>query len=193
MSIELIQTNTLGTAAASMEFTSIPQDGTDLLVLFSHRNSGSSDGLQLVLRFNGLTSGYSRILMFGDGSSATGGGGSSEAFARFSFVQFSGSTSNTFGNASIYIPNYTSSTAKSFSSDAVNETNATTINGAAVYGGLSSGTAAITSISLFEQNSVNFVANTTASLYKVTKGSDGIVTTSSQERKENDRYTDESS
>ena len=178
MTMELIETKTLGTAAAAIEFTSIPQNGTDLMVFFSHRSSGSSDGLQLVLRFNGLTSGYSRILMFGDGSSASGGGGSSEAFARFSFVQFSGSTSNTFGNASIYIPNYTSSTAKSFSSNSVTETNATNINGVAVYGGLSSGTAAITSITLFEQNSVNFVANTTASLYKITKGSDGIVTSS---------------
>ena len=178
MTMQLIESKTLGTAAASLEFTSIPQDGTDLLVLFSHRSSGSTDGLQLVLRFNGLTSGYSRILMYGDGSSATGGNGSSEAFARFSFVQFSGSTSNTFGNAAIYIPNYTSSTAKSFSSDSVTETNATTINAAAIYGGLSSGTAAITSVTLFEQNSVNFVANTTASLYKITKGSDGIVTTS---------------
>ena len=178
MTMELIESKTLGTAAASIEFTSIPQDGTDLMILFSHRSSGSSDGFQLVLRFNGLTSGYSRILIFDDGVSALAGGGSSEAFARFSFVQFSGTTSNTFGNASIYIPNYTSSTAKSFSSDTATETNATSIYGRAIYGGLSSGTAAITSITLFEQNSVNFVANTTASLYKVTKGSDGIVTTS---------------
>ena len=178
MTMELIESKTLGTAAASIEFTSIPQDGTDLLVLFSHRSSGSTSGLQLVLRFNGLTSGYSRILIFDDGSSANGGGGSSEAFARFSFVQVSGTTSNTFGNASIYIPNYTSSTAKSFSSDTANEANATSVVGRAIYSGLSSGTAAITSITLFEQNSVNFVANTTASLYKVTKGSDGIVTTS---------------
>jgi hypothetical protein len=178
MTMQLIESKTLSTAAAAVEFTSIPQDGTDLLVLFSHRSSGSSDGLQLVLRFNGLTSGYSRMLIYGNGSSASAGSGSSEAFARFSFVQFSGSTSNTFGNASIYIPNYTSSTVKSFSSDSVNETNATTINGAALYAGVSSGTAAITSITLFEQNSVNFVADTTASLYKITKGSDGIVTTS---------------
>jgi hypothetical protein len=178
MTIELIQTNTLGTAAASLEFTSIPQDGTDLLVLFSHRSSGSTSGLQLVLRFNGLTSGYSRILIFDDGSSANAGGGSSEAFARFSFVQDSGTTADTFGNAAIYIPNYASSTIKSFSSDTGNEANATSVVGRAIYGGASSGTAAITSITLFEQNSVNFVANTTASLYKVTKGSDGIVTTS---------------
>jgi len=178
MTMELIETKTLGTAAAVIEFTSIPQDGTDLVVLFSHRSSGSSDGLQLVLRFNGLTSGYSRILMYDDGSSAAAGGGSSETFGRFSFVQHSGSTSNTFGNAAVYIPNYISSTAKSYSSDSVNEINSANIFARAMYSGISSGTAAITSISLFEQNSVNFVANTTASLYKITKGSDGIVTTS---------------
>jgi hypothetical protein len=178
MTMQLIETKTLASAAAAIEFTSIPQDGTDLMVLFSHRSSGSSDGLQLVLRFNGLTSGYSRILIYGDGSGAFGGNGSSEAFARFSFVQPSSSTSNTFGNAAIYIPDYTSSRVKSFSSDSVTETNATTINARALYAGRSNGTAAITSITLFEQNSVNFVTDTTASLYKITKGSDGIVTTS---------------
>ena len=173
MTMQLIETKTLGTAAASIEFTSIPQDGTDLMVLFSHRSSGSSDGLQLVLRFNGLTSGYSRRLLYDSGSTALSASGSSETFARFSFVQHSGSTSNTFGNAAIYIPNYTSSNAKSYSSDSVTETNATNIFGRAIYAGLSSGTAAITSITLFEQNSVNFVVNTTASLYKITKGSGG--------------------
>ena len=178
MTMELIQTQTLGTAAASIEFTSIPQDGTDLMLLLSHRSSGSSDGLQLVLRFNGLTSGYSRRILYGDGSGVSSASGSSEAFARFSFVQFSGSTSNTFGNAAVYIPNYTSSEAKTFSSDTVTETNGATINAQAIYAGLSSGTAAITSLSFFEQNSVNFAVNTLASLYKITKGSDGIVTTS---------------
>jgi hypothetical protein len=177
MTMQLIETKTLGTAAASVEFTSIPQDGTDLMLLLSHRSSGSTFGLQLVLRFNGLTSGYSRRLIYDDGTGAYSGSGSGETAARFSFVQESGSTSNTFGNARVYIPNYTSSSSKFFSSEAVTEGNSTSTL-RAMYGGLSSGTAAITSITIFEQNSVNFVANTTASLYKITKGSDGIVTTS---------------
>lgn len=176
--MKIIQTKTLASPAASIEFTSIPQDGTDLMFLLSHRSSGSTEGLQLVLRFNGLTSGYSRRLVYDEGTSAYGGSGSSEAFARFSFVQFSDSTSNTFGNASVYIPNYTGSTVKSFSSDSVVEKNATGGSGRAMYAGRSNGTDAITSITIFEQNSVNFAANTTVSLYKITKGSDGIVTTS---------------
>jgi len=178
MTMQLIETKTLASAAASIEFTSIPQDATDLMFLLSHRSSGSTEGLQLVLRFNGLTSGYSRILLYDEGTGAYSGSGSSETAARFSFVQFSSSTSNTFGNAAVYIPNYTGSTVKAFSSDTVVENNATGGVGRAMYAGRSNGTAAITSITIFEQNSVNFVANTTASLYKITKGSDGIVTTS---------------
>jgi len=177
MTMELIQTSTLGTAASTIEFTSIPQDGTDLMVVFSHRSSGSTFGNQLVLRFNGVTSGYSRRLLYADNTGAFSASGSSETFARFSFVQESTSTSDTFGNAAIYIPNYTSSNAKSFSSDTVSEGNSAAVY-RAIYAGLSDGTAAITSMTMFEQNSVNFVANTTASLYKITKGSDGIVTTS---------------
>jgi hypothetical protein len=178
MTMSLIETKTLGTAAASIEFTSIPQDGTDLVLLFSHRSSGSGNGFQVALRFNGSTSNYSRRILFDDGSTVYSASGSSETLVRFSFSQHSGTTANTFGNAAVYIPNYTGSTAKSFSSDSVNETNATNIFSRAIYAGLWNDTAAITSITILEQDSVNFAIGTTASLYKITKGSSGGVTVS---------------
>jgi hypothetical protein len=167
----LIETKTLLSAAASIEFTSIPQDGTDLLLLVSGRSAGNGDA-QMNIKPNGSTSSLTIRRLQGDGSSASSSSGS-ELYAR---VNPNDTTANTFANTSIYIPNYSGSTNKSFSIDSVYENNAT----AAVQkisAGLWSSTAAITSITI-APNSSNFVTGTTASLYKITKGSDGIVTTS---------------
>jgi hypothetical protein len=165
--LTLIESKTLATAAASIEFTSIPQDGTDLYVLFSGRADTTES---VTLSFNtGGTYAYQRL--FGTGSIT--GSDTNGQFAASSSSQ----TSNTFGNGSIYIPNYTGSTAKSFSIDSVNENNAT----AAIQillAGLWSETAAITTLKITAFSTFTLLAGTTASLYKITKGSDGIVTTS---------------
>jgi hypothetical protein len=86
-----------------------------------------------------------------------------------------GATSDTFGNATIYVPNYAGSTAKSYSSDSVTENNATE-SYQAVHASSQSSTTAITSVTIFAQNG-NLLTGTTVSLYGVLKGSDGIVTT----------------
>jgi hypothetical protein len=60
--------------------------------------------------------------------------------------------------------------------DTVSENNATAAF-QRIIAGLNNSTAAITSINFFP-SSGNFVAGSTISLYGITKGSDGIVTTS---------------
>jgi hypothetical protein len=84
-------------------------------------------------------------------------------------------TANTFSNDISYIPNYTSSVAKNFSTDSVDENNGTTayLN---IVANAWTGTAAITSFKLSNFFSSNFIAGSTISLYGVTSGSDGIVT-----------------
>ena len=91
------------------------------------------------------------------------------------FLNKSTYTANTFGNSVIYIANYAGSTYKSFSKDSITENNATAAD-QGVGAGLWSNTAAITSLSLTVTS--NMVAGSTFSLYGITKGSDGIVTTS---------------
>jgi hypothetical protein len=49
--MKLIESKTLGTAASSIEFTSIPQTFTDLVVLVSSRQTGDSGGSQIGIRF----------------------------------------------------------------------------------------------------------------------------------------------
>jgi hypothetical protein len=173
MTMTLIETKTLASAAASIEFTSIPQDGTDLVVLVSGRSARALviDGVGVY--FNGSTTGYTGRRLFGSGSSV----GSDTTYLGMPWMTAANATSNTFGNAAIYIPNYTGSTNKSFSIDGVGENNATdTYQG--IGAGLWSNTAAITSLAITGETSTNLQIGTTISLYKITKGSDGIVTTS---------------
>jgi hypothetical protein len=171
MTMTLIETKTLGTAAASIEFTSIPQNGTDLYFLISARTN--DPGLEdLYISLNGSTSGFTSRALEGQGAAA-----SSSTVARYlGTINGAAQTANTFGNVSLYIPNYSGATNKSFSVDAVTENNATTAI-QTIAAGLWSNTAAITSVA-FTPTGGSLLADTIISLYKITKGSDGIVTTS---------------
>jgi hypothetical protein len=172
--MKLIESKTLGTAAASIEFTSIPQDGTDLVVLVSSRSNGAFTSSEIDIAFNGSSSNFTSRYLYGSGSAA--GGATDTTLVGISSA--ASNTADTFGNATIYIANYTGSTNKSISTDSVGESNATAAY-QAIAATLWSQTAAITSLTLQLDNGVrNFVAGSTASLYKITKGSDGIVTTS---------------
>jgi hypothetical protein len=172
--MKLIESKTLGTAAASIEFTSIPQTFTDLFIVCSLRSSDSGSYVNINLGFNANTSNFSARWLYGLGS---GGTGTANSIVRYAGeVNTANDTANTFNNSSIYIPNYTGSTHKSFSTDSVRETNAST-NAMAISAGLWSDTSAITSVQL-DSSAGNYVAGSTISLYGILKGSDGIVTTS---------------
>jgi len=175
--MKLIESKTLGTAQASIEFTSIPQTFTDLvLVLSTRQNTGGITGGDGRMYFNDSTTGYSGRQLGGSGSSAFSE--STTAAGRFAgFLNGSASTSNTFANTQIYIPNYTGSTNKSWSVDSVNEDNGTFAY-QTIQASLWSNTAAITKITYSDVGGTNFAAGSMVSLYGVLKGSDGIVTTS---------------
>lgn len=171
MTMTLVETKTLGTAAASIEFTSIPQDGTDLLVLLSCRG-GAGAGNGITLRPNGSTTNGSSRQLYGTGSSVV-----SNTFSAIAggIVNGSSETANTFNNSMVYVPNYTSSANKSFSTDAVMENNATQAF-QSIVAGLWSNTAAITSLTFVTSDAADFVAGSTISLYKITRGtSNGVV------------------
>ena len=171
--MKLIESKTLGTAAASIEFTSIPQTYTDLILLLSLRNSFANYYSDTLLTLNNQTSTSTRILygLSGSVGSYTATNGTNL------FTPGTTATANTFGNTQLYFPNYTSTGTKSISSDSVIENNSTD-NIISISAGLvSNGTNPITSIT-FSLTSGNFVSGSMVSLYGVLKGSDGIVTTS---------------
>lgn len=170
MTMQVIQHIELGSAAASIDFQNIAQTFTDLYLTVSARNTSSS-GLYTI-SFNGSTSGFSTRGLFGGGSSA---GSFTSPGDYGGEVVFSSQTANTFSSNSIYIPNYTSSANKSFSVDGVQENNATGSN-QVISAGLWSNTAAITRVTL--NITGTFAAGSSATLYGITKGSDGTTTVS---------------
>ncbi len=172
--MKLIESKTLGTAAASIEFTSIPQDGTDLVVLASIRSAFADVSNDIVMSINGVTTNRSWRDLYGTGSSALS---ASSTTGHIGNLNGNTSTSNTFGNACIYITNYTASVNKSISFDTVSENNAT-LSLIRMGTSLWSSTAAITSLAFSDISAANYLAGSTISLYKITKGTDGIVTTS---------------
>lgn len=177
MTMQLIQHQELGSAQASLTFSSIPQTFTDLYLLVSVRlSSANSEGL--FIEFNGSTSGYSARDLYGTGSSAASStnpyGITSKLF--IGSQASSAQTASTFNNTSVYIPNYTSSTSKSVSTENVMETNATATN-MDVLAGLWTGTSAISSI-VITSNNGNLVQYSSATLFGILKGSDGVTTVS---------------
>ena len=164
---EAIATVTVtGATAANMEFTSIPATYTDLSILLSARVNDANGVAQLY--FNGSTSSDKRWRrLYGDGSTATSDNSSGlSQYFRPIGINRSDQTASTFGNMSIYIPNYAStSTYKSMSADGVNENNATFAE-AALNAGLWESNNAITSITIIP-SAGSFVQYSTATLYGI--------------------------
>jgi len=160
----LISSVTVSSATNTISFTSIPQTYTDLLFKISGRFS--LDTASAFLRYNGTTTNGSIRWIDGDGSSATSNTDGSNQYGPVHGVVNSTKTANTFGNAEIYIHNYTSSNYKSSSTDGVTE-NAATATTMALGVNLWSNTAAITSIEIVGAASANFVQYSTAYLYGI--------------------------
>jgi hypothetical protein len=171
--MQVIQHQELASAQASITFSSIPQTYTDLYLVFSARSNYGAGTDALQISFNSNTSSYSSRLLYGTGTSAA-----STTIARYvGEIVPATYTANTFGNLSIYVPNYTSGSAKSYSADTVTENNATSAF-QVITAGLWDNTAAITSIAFTTVSGSNFLQYTSATLYGILKGSDGIVTVS---------------
>jgi hypothetical protein len=160
-----IATVTVGSGgSANMDFSSIPSTYTDLCLLLSSRDTYSAGDLEVFLRFNnnsGSVYTYRRLLGTG---STTGSATGTDTKLFLGAHPGATATSNTFGNFSIYIPNYAGSTAKSVSVDAVQENNQTTAI-AYLTAGISTDTSAINRITLLPQT--NFAEYSTATLYGI--------------------------
>ena len=164
MAYELIETVEVGAGgASSIEFTSIPQDGVDLLLLISPRTTRVDNDDQCQITFNSDTGGnYTYLYLNGSGSAAYTSSTISTAFRPQ--INAANNTANTFSNLALYVSNYTSSTDKSCSLDAVQENNAT----AAIMGINAYNYATSSAISSIQLDAIgDYVQHSTASLYKI--------------------------
>jgi len=159
---KLAETTVGAGGTSTITFSNIPQNYTDLKVVVSARTDRASVQDIMLLSFNGSTASFSARYLEGNGSST---GSYTDQPRGFGNASGANATASTFGNTELYIPNYTSSSNKSWSGDGVNETNATAAF-SSLFAGLWSNTAAITSITL-TGNSSNFTQYTTATLYGI--------------------------
>jgi hypothetical protein len=181
--MKLIETKTLTVAAASIEFTSIPQTFTDLVLLGSTRSSVAGNNSDNVfMSANAVVSGYSSRNLTGSGTVVSSGINANNITTK-THIGIAAATAvagSGWGSTTVYIPNYKGSTNKSYSVDATTEGNSSTQNEVVntIVAGLMPVTAAITSLTITLASGSNFTAGTIFSLYGVTSGSDGIVTVS---------------
>jgi hypothetical protein len=168
---EKIATVTVGSGGAtSIDFTSIPQTFTDLMLKGSIRTDRGTFGVdETLLQFNGdTTSGnYSHRFLRGNGSSAD------SSFANSSYPWGPGgngsvNTANTFGNGENYIPNYRGSQPKTFTTYIGAEGNSATNVYLILDEAIWTSTAAITSIKILHQGTA-FAQHSSVTLYGITR------------------------
>jgi hypothetical protein len=162
---EALATVTVGSGgAASIDFTSIPQTYTDLLVKISARITRAGVETDIMnVSFNGTSTNESSRRLEANGTSVTS---ASNSLLLAYTANGTGATANTFGNADFYIANYASSNYKSASNEGVSENNATTAY-IGMAANLWSNTAAITSIAFTPDAGTDFVQYSTATLYGI--------------------------
>jgi hypothetical protein len=165
---ELIEAKTLSSATASIAFTSIPQTYNDLLLKVSARANVSGGYTNVMLGVNGSTSNITWLGFYGYSNTQKGSNTNTSTRA-IGNANANSTTSNQFSNNELYIPNYTSTTAKSFTSDSIVASNDSTNPVSSLDALLwNPGTqAAITSLTITNSAPGDFVQYSTFYLYGI--------------------------
>jgi hypothetical protein len=173
---KVISSTTVGSAgAATIEFSSIPDTYTDLVIRLSARTDEAGQGRSYVrLRFNNDASTvYSYTWVYGyDGNIANGVKGSAVSTGLVTIVPAPNSTASIFGNTEYYIPNYTGSAHKILSINGVSDNNSSSTFHIGESATLWANTSAITTITLHAVDVASgnkFVEHSTATLYGIKK------------------------
>ena len=158
-----------GSSTTSFLFNNIPQTFTDLLIKCSWRSANNSAGYTTQILMNNLGGNgiYSHTTLTGNGATVSSINAipSGITYGYGGVINEASTTSNTFTNMDIYIPNYTSSLVKQYTVDGATENNATT---AYVYSiaNLSQNSAPVTSIYL-SPFSQTLVAGSSVTIYGI--------------------------
>ena len=168
--MEPIATTLLGSAAATVTFTGIPNTYKHLQIRGIGRtdraNSGGGD--YAIIRFNSDSgSNYAYHELYGNGASAGAQAGASQTYGFFERMADAGATSGMFGVAVIDILDYANvykyKTVRNLGGYDNNSTGGSVMIGSSLW----MNTAAITSITLAPGIGTNFATNTRFSLFGV--------------------------
>jgi hypothetical protein len=154
-----LATTTLSSTVAYVDFDSIPQTYSDLLLVVSARNDASSGESPIYVRNNKAAFTSAKGLET-NGSSTT-----SNSYANQGSIPNSAFTSNSFNNCEFYIPNYKYAGNHQTSSTVVNPSNTGGVtNGVRATAALDSETTAVTSLRVIGNN---FISGSTFYLYGI--------------------------
>lgn len=166
-----IYTQTVGSSgASSITFNNIPQIYTDLQFFITARSSDATIDTDIWARFNSDTSNsYSFTRIYGNSAGVYPDRYTSQSYVLVSRTNGTTSTSNIFSQASIYLPNYTSSNFKSLTCDAISENNLGSAGAAYQFfiAGLWRSSNAITNIQFASLGGGSFAQYSTFSLYGI--------------------------
>jgi hypothetical protein len=162
----LISSNVLGSSAASVTFSSIPSTYTDLVLRYSGRmDAGANKILKIQVAGADTSLSYTRIV--GDPSIPSAASGFGTGISWAGYTDGSTMTASSFSSGEIYISNYASTSAyKAFSAYGAAEQNATDARMMAV-AGLYSSNSAISSITLLDISTANWVSGSSFYLYGI--------------------------
>lgn len=176
MTMKIIQHQELTSSQSSIVFNSIPQTFTDLLLVTSLRDDTGSTGWENAFIYpNNSSANMTSKFLYGWGNNNTGSANNVPAVIYHQTAR-GGNTASTFSSSSVYFCNYTLTAGKSISAEtSVERNDVAGIN--AITAALWDSSAAISSLVITAAVG-NFVQYSSATLYGITKGSDGVTTVS---------------
>lgn len=174
--MELIQRFVVPSSQSSIVLNSIPSNYTNLYLKLSLRFARPAVDTPWGVKLNGSTNGFASRLLY---AFPTGTPGSQGPTNYVGWANANSNTANTFTSVSMTIFDYSSSSEhKSFNTISTQENNGVSV-------GLSHSTMSwlstspITSIEIYDQaTGSNVMQYSSASLYGITAGSDGVTTVS---------------
>lgn len=169
MNMELVQTIEVGSNVTSVEFTSIPDDGSDLQILIAARDTGQNATMSMT--FNNITTAYRGQRLRGNDSIVESFFWSSTSAMFFDFPSSDAGTSNR-GSAEVYIANPSRTSPSPFGQKIVSINTITEQDGSISYQGTYSWSARDSSLQSQPVTSIKFTTNifagATFNLYKIT-------------------------
>lgn len=152
---EAIATTTLGSAATSVTFSSIPSTYTDIIIVVS---GTTASGTGISLRYNSDTgSNYSDTYVYGNGSSAISGRNTGQN------VGYVGYLNTGQGDSIIQVMNYANTTTYKTAIGRGNQAGVLTVARVMLW----RSTAAISTITIGTDTAINISSGTTFSLYGI--------------------------
>lgn len=163
-SYSLLSSNTLGSTATSVTFTSIPATYSDLLLKVSAR--GPETFVYIKFNGDGVTTNYASTYLRGSTVISNRSSGA-DVFPVYGGTNLDTYVANTFSNTEFYIPSYTASQSKAIYGVGSAEDTNNSVNFLSLNAGYYSSTTAISSIELTLGGISSFAAGSSFYLYGI--------------------------